>query len=82
VLADLGTWMGYAGQWEQGKEWVARSMLLNPKHQSWLHQVWHLDHYLKGEILEFDKVLAGHLRENGERIIGIRIIGVNIDSTG
>ena len=49
MLADLGTWMGYAGQWEQGKEWVAKSMLLNPKHQSWLHQVWHLDHYLKGE---------------------------------
>ena len=49
VLADLGTWMGYAGEWEKGKEWVARAMLLNPKHQSWLYQVWHLDHYLKGE---------------------------------
>ena len=52
VLADLGTWMGYSGQWEQGKEWVARSMLLNPKHQSWLYQIWHLDHYLKGEYRE------------------------------
>ena len=52
VLADLGTWMGYSGQWEQGKAWVARSMLLNPKHQSWLHQIWHLDHYLKGEYKE------------------------------
>ena len=49
VLADLGTWMGYAGQWEKGKEWVARSMLLNPKHQSWMYQVWHLDYFLRGE---------------------------------
>ncbi len=52
VLADLGTWMGYAGQWEKGKEWVSRAMALNPKHQSWLHQIFHLDHYLKGEYRE------------------------------
>ena len=49
VLADLGTWMGYAGQWEKGKEWVSRSMELNPKHQSWMWQTWHLDYFLKGE---------------------------------
>lgn len=41
--------MGYAGQWEKGKEWVSRSMQLNPKHQSWMWQTWHLDYYLKGE---------------------------------
>ena len=49
MLADLGTWMGYAGQWDIAKEWVAKSMKLNPKHQSWLWQTWHLDHFLKGE---------------------------------
>lgn len=49
VLADLGTWMGYAGQWERAKEWVSRSMQLNPKHQSWLYQTWHLDYFLNGE---------------------------------
>jgi len=49
VLADLGTWMGYAGQWEQAKEWVSRAMQLNPKHQSWWWQTWHLDHFRKGE---------------------------------
>lgn len=65
VLADLGTWMGYAGQWQQGKEWVARSMLLNPKHQSWLYQVWHLDHYLKGEYKESrDTALKMNLPSN------------------
>jgi adenylate cyclase len=49
VLADLGTWMGYAGQWKTAKDWVARSMLLNPKHQSWLYQTWHLDYFRRGE---------------------------------
>jgi adenylate cyclase len=49
LLADLGTWMGYAGQWEIGLKWVSRSMQLNPKHQSWLWQTWHLNHFLKGE---------------------------------
>jgi adenylate cyclase len=49
VLADLGTWMGYAGQWQKAKEWVSKSMQLNPKHQSWLFQTWHLDHFLRGE---------------------------------
>ncbi len=52
VLADLGTWMGYAGQWQKAKEWVGRSMLLNPRHQSWLHQVWHLDAYRQGKYAE------------------------------
>jgi len=61
VLADLGTWMGYAGRWEKGKEWVARSMLLNPKHQSWLHQVWHLDYFLKGE---YEKSIEAALKMN------------------
>jgi len=52
VLADLGTWMGYAGQWQKAKEWVGRSMLLNPRHQSWLYQVWHLDAYRQGNYAE------------------------------
>lgn len=52
VLADLGTWMAYSGAWEKGKEWVTRSKLLNPKHQSWLDYIWHLHHYLKGEYQE------------------------------
>jgi adenylate cyclase len=61
VLADLGTWMGYAGEWEKGKEWVARAMLLNPKHQSWWHQVWHLDYFLSGE---YGKSIEAALKMN------------------
>ena len=49
VLADLGTWMGYAGEWDTAKEWVSRSMQLNPKHQSWLWQTWHLYYFYKQE---------------------------------
>lgn len=65
VLADLGTWMGYAGQWEKGKEWVSRSMQLNPKHQSWLWQTWHLDYFLKGEYAKSrDMALKMNLPEN------------------
>ena len=48
-LADLGTWMGYAGQWDVAREWVARSMRLNPKHQGWLWQTWHLYYFLEGD---------------------------------
>jgi hypothetical protein len=49
ILSDLGAWMGYSGEWELGKEWVTRAKLLNPKHQSWVDYIWHLQHYLKGE---------------------------------
>ena len=52
VLADLGTWMGYSGLWERGKEWVARAMQLNPRHQSWLYQIWHLDYYRQQQYQE------------------------------
>lgn len=65
VLADLGTWMGYGGQWEKGKEWVSRSMTLNPKHQSWLWQIWHLDYFLNGEYAKSrDMALRMNLPKN------------------
>jgi len=49
VLADLGTWMAYSGEWELGKEWVTRAKDLNPKHQSWWDWIWMLHAYLKGD---------------------------------
>lgn len=65
VLADLGTWMGYAGQWKQAKEWVSRAMQLNPKHQSWWWQTWHLDHFRKGEYAKSrDMALRMNLPDN------------------
>lgn len=65
VLADLGTWLGYSGRWEKAKEWVSRSMQLNPKHQSWLWQTWHLYHFLNGEFAESrDMALKMNLPDN------------------
>lgn len=52
VLADLGTWMAYAGQWDTGKEWVTRAKALNPKHQSWWDFIWQLHAYLNGDYKE------------------------------
>ena len=49
VLADLGTWMAYSGEWETGKEWVRRAKKLNPKHQSWWNFIWQLHAYLEGD---------------------------------
>lgn len=46
ILADLGTWMAYSGEWEKGKDWVSRAMLLNPTHQSWWHFIWQLHAFL------------------------------------
>lgn len=49
VLADLGTWMAYSGEWETGKEWVTRAKKLNPRHQSWWNFIWQLHSYLEGD---------------------------------
>lgn len=52
VLADLGTWIAYTGEWDRGKEWVIRAKQLNPNYQSWWDWIWLLHHYLDGEYEE------------------------------
>lgn len=52
VLADLGTWIAYSGEFERGTALVAKAMILNPFHQSWLHWPFFLDLYRKGEYRE------------------------------
>ncbi len=52
VLADLGTWIAYSGEWERGKALVEKSMKLNPFHKSWLPFSFFLDHYRKSEYRE------------------------------
>ncbi len=49
ILADLGTWMAYSGEWELGEAWVTRAKALNPKHQSWWDWIWMLDAYRQGD---------------------------------
>ena len=52
VLADLGTWIAYSGEWQRGRALVEKSMKLNPFHASWLHISFFLDHYRKGKYRE------------------------------
>jgi class 3 adenylate cyclase/TolB-like protein len=68
VLADLGTWMGYAGEWETAKEWVSRSMKLNPKHQGWLWQTWHL-YYFHEEEYEKSRDMALKMNLSGNYMV-------------
>lgn len=35
ALAMLGILMGYAGDWDRGREWTMRAMALNPNHPGW-----------------------------------------------
>ncbi len=52
VLADLGTWIAYSGEWDRGKALVEKAMKLNPFHKSWQHIAFFLDHYRKSEYRE------------------------------
>ena len=61
VLADLGTWMAYSGEWDRGKALVEKAMRLNPFHQRWLYISFVLDHYRKQE---FREALAVALKMN------------------
>jgi adenylate cyclase len=52
VLADLGTWIAYSGDWQRGKALVEKSMKLNPLHARWLYISFFLDQYRRGEYRE------------------------------
>jgi tetratricopeptide (TPR) repeat protein len=52
ILADLGTFMAYAGEWEKGKEWVTRARALNPRLHRGFDNVWHLHAFAKGDYEE------------------------------
>lgn len=49
VLADLGTWTAYSGEWTRGLALVEKAKKLNPLHQRWLDYAPFLHHYLKRE---------------------------------
>jgi TolB-like protein/class 3 adenylate cyclase/Tfp pilus assembly protein PilF len=65
VLADLGTWIAYSGEWDRGKALVAKAMKLNPLHQRWLYISFFLDHYRQGEYRDaLEVVLKMNLPNN------------------
>jgi class 3 adenylate cyclase/TolB-like protein len=52
ILADLGTFLAYAGEWEKGKEWVTRARALNPRLHRGYDNVWHLHAFARGDYEE------------------------------
>jgi class 3 adenylate cyclase/TolB-like protein len=70
VLADLGLWMIYSGEWERGRPFVAKAKILNPLHPDWYHWAFFLDHYRKGEYRE---ALEVQLRMNQPTNPGIQV---------
>jgi TolB-like protein/class 3 adenylate cyclase/Flp pilus assembly protein TadD len=52
VIADLGLWMAYSGDWERGMPLVRKAVILNPLHPRWIFFAFFLDHYRKGEYRE------------------------------
>jgi adenylate cyclase len=70
VLADLGLWMIYSGEWERGRPFVEKAEFLNPLHPDWYHWAFFLDHYRKGEYRE---ALEVQLRMNQPTNPGIQV---------
>ena len=52
MLADLGTWMAYAGEWQRGRELIERTMSVDPSHGSWMYFPLFLDLYRQGNYRE------------------------------
>jgi class 3 adenylate cyclase/TolB-like protein len=70
VLADLGLWMVYSGEWERGRHFVEKAALLNPLHPDWYDFAFFLDHYRKGE---YGEALAVQLKMNQPTNPGIQV---------
>ncbi len=49
ILADLGTFLGYSGEFEKGKELVLRARALNPKLHRGYNNIWSLHAYQQGK---------------------------------
>ncbi len=57
ILADLGTFLAYAGEWEKGKEWVTRARALNPRLHRGYDNVWHLHAFARGDYEEARNIM-------------------------
>ena len=49
MLADLGIYLSFAGDWERGVALTRKAMALSPVHPGWFHMAVVLDHFRKGE---------------------------------
>ena len=52
ILADLGIWLAYSGEFEEGKKWIMQAKALNPMLHRGYDNAWHLHAYLQGDYEE------------------------------
>lgn len=57
VLADLGIFLAYSGEFEKGKEWISRARELNPKLHSGYNNAWVLHAILQGNYDEARNII-------------------------
>lgn len=49
ILADLGIFLAYSGEWEKGEEWITRARALNPKLHPGFGNAFVLHAYARGD---------------------------------
>ena len=59
ILADLGIFLAYSGEWEKGEEWITRARALNPKLHPGYGNAFHLHAIARGDYEEAKNVMAG-----------------------
>ena len=59
ILADLGIFLAYSGEWETGKEWITRARALNPKLHPGFGYAWVLHAIVTGDYEEAINLHSG-----------------------
>ena len=61
VLADIGFFTAFAGEWERGLPMVRKAMALDPDFPAWYHHVFFYDHYRRKQ---YERALDEALKGN------------------
>ncbi|WP_159090144.1 adenylate/guanylate cyclase domain-containing protein [Ruegeria sp. Alg231-54] len=59
ILADLGIFLAYSGEWEAGEAWITRARELNPQLHPGYGNAFHLHAIVRGDYDEALAVIAG-----------------------
>ncbi|MEP5091515.1 MAG: adenylate/guanylate cyclase domain-containing protein [Paracoccaceae bacterium] len=59
ILADLGIFLAYSGEWEKGEAWITRARALNPLLHPGYGNAFHLHAIVRGDYEEAKNVMAG-----------------------
>ena len=66
ILADLGIFLAYSGEWEKGKEWITRARELNPKLHPGYNNAWALHAILQGNYDEAQNIILSWGTPSGQ----------------